>query len=163
MISNESSPSKSELKRQSRHKQALVAGLAELSVREFDQLQVPRGLVEEITELRTLPAGGARQRRIRYAAKMLSPSTEARVSTALAGLRGAHRRRTARFHRVEELRNSLLKGGDDAINGLMVEFPNADRRQLRQLIRTAKLEGQSARSTRAFRELFRVLADLCEL
>ncbi len=163
MIPEQMQPSKSELKRRSRRKQALVDALAKLPPKEFERLHAPDGLAQEVATLRSLPAGGARQRRIRYGARQLSPDTEALVSDALASLRDAHRQRTARFHRWEAWRERLLREGDTALNALVGEYPHADRQQLRRLLRAARIGDGGAKATRAYRQLFHDLTELCDV
>jgi len=52
--------------------------------------------------------------------------------------------------------------GDDALTQLLAEFPQADRQQLRQLVRNALAERKANRPPHAFRELFRVLREMSE-
>ena len=64
------------------------------------------------------------------------------------------------MHRVETWRERLLDGGDAALAELLDEYPQADRQQLRQLVRNSLEERKRNKPPRAFRELYRALREL---
>ena len=72
----------------------------------------------------------------------------------------AARQETALLHRAETWRDRLLEGGDTALADLLAEHPDADRQQLRTLIRNAAQERAKNRPPHAYRELFRLLRDV---
>jgi len=72
----------------------------------------------------------------------------------------AARRETAQLHRAETWRDRLLAEGDAALSELLVEYPQADRQHLRQLVRNAIDERKRNKPPHAFRELFRELREL---
>jgi ribosome-associated protein len=53
-----------------------------------------------------------------------------------------------------------LQEGDAAINDLLAQCPEADRQQLRQLVRAGVRERQSERPPAAQRKLFKYLREL---
>ena len=70
---------------------------------------------------------------------------------ALEAPKVERRRAASALHRIEEWRDRLLRDGDDAINDLLAALPNADRQQLRQLVRTAKAEAAADKPPAAAR------------
>ena len=75
----------------------------------------------------------------------------------------AARKEVAQMHRVEDWREKLLDGGDDALAAFIDEFPTADRQHLRQLVRNAGEEKKRNKPPRAFREIFQVVRDAMQV
>lgn len=141
---------------------ALVQALGALSESQLAKAQVPAHLLPHFAELRRITAHGARKRQHAYVAKQLrreDDGTLATIRDALEAGGEAARQDTALLHRAEAWRERLLDGGDDALGELLDAHPDADRQQLRQLVRNALEERAKAKPPRAYRELFRVLRD----
>ena len=62
--------------------------------------------------------------------------------------------------RVAQAWRDLLRGGDEALNELIAEHPQADRQHLRRLVRSALKEEGEDKPPAASRKLFRYLRDL---
>ncbi|TNE92438.1 MAG: DUF615 domain-containing protein [Deltaproteobacteria bacterium] len=58
---------------------------------------------------------------------------------------------------LEQQRNDLLDGGDEALDALLEQYPDANRQQLRALIRQARKDGGRGK---AFKRLFAELRTL---
>ena len=69
-------------------------------------------------------------------------------------------RAVALMHRMEHWRERLLAEGDVALAELLDEYPQADRQQLRTLVRNALAEKAKNKPPRAFREIYQVLREL---
>ena len=69
----------------------------------------------------------------------------------------------AHFKRLEKWRDRILDEGDNAINELMDEFPEADRQQLRQLYRNAMNEQKKNKPPASARQLFKYIRELADL
>ena len=82
------------------------------------------------------------------------------VRDALSKDGEAARQETALLHRAERWRDRLLDEGDDALAELLDTCPQADRQQLRQLLRNTTEERARNKPPRAYRQLFRTLRDL---
>jgi ribosome-associated protein len=63
-------------------------------------------------------------------------------------------------HKLEEWRDRLIRDGDNALGEALETFPNADRQQLRQMIRQAQKETEQNKPPKTARTLFRYLRDL---
>jgi ribosome-associated protein len=79
-----------------------------------------------------------------------------RLSALFAG-----RRFTVQLEKVNERwRDRLIEGGDESVESLIAEYPEADRQRLRQLTRTARGDADSSRTKKARRELLRTIRTL---
>jgi len=70
------------------------------------------------------------------------------------------RREVAMMHRAEDWRERLMNEGDKALAALLDDHPQADRQQLRTLVRNAQAEKAKNKPPRAYREIFQVLRAL---
>lgn len=141
---------------------ALAQALGVLAEPQLVKAQVPAHLLPHFAELRRITAHGARKRQHAYIAKQMrgeDDATLAAIRDALEAGGEAARQDTALLHRAEHWRERLLEGGDDALAELIGQHPDADRQQLRQLVRNALDERARNKPPRAYRELFRALRD----
>ena len=157
------SPSRSEQRRQALDVLALAQQLAELSDAQLGRLPLPEHLLPLFQQTRRITAHVARKRQIAYVAKQLRREDNAMleaVRDALSKDGEAARQETALLHRAERWRDRLLDEGDDALAELLDTCPQADRQQLRQLLRNTAEERARNKPPRAYRQLFRTLRDL---
>lgn len=157
------SPSRSEQRRQALDVLALAQQLAELSDAQLGRLPLPEHLLPLFQQTRRITAHVARKRQIAYVAKQLRREDDALLETvrdALSKDGEAARQETALLHRAERWRDRLLDEGDDALAELLDTCPQADRQQLRQLLRNTTEERARSKPPRAYRQLFRTLREL---
>lgn len=82
--------------------------------------------------------------------KMLRSRDVEPIRQALDKLKNRHNQQVALFHKLEQIRDRLIDNGDDAVAEVLNLWPDADRQQLRSLIRNAKRERrQQAAEVRA--------------
>jgi ribosome-associated protein len=156
-------PSRAQQRREALDVLAMVQTLGELSDSALRRLPLPDHLLAHFAELRRINAHGARKRQHAYIAKQMrgeEDETLEAIRDALAAGGEAARQETALLHRAEAWRERLLDDGDAALAELLDGHPQADRQQLRQLVRNALDERTRNKPPRAFRELFRVLREL---
>lgn len=156
-------PSRSQQRRDALDVLALAEKLATLSDAQLGRLPIPDDLLPHIVETRRITAHVARKRQTAFLAKQMRREEDEALDAirdALDAGGEAAKRETARMHRAETLRERLLDGGDAALGELLDEYPNADRQQLRQLVRNALDERAKNKPPRAFRELYRALHTL---
>ncbi len=60
------------------------------------------------------------------------------IQTALDKLKNRHNQQISLFHKLETLRDRLIAEGDEAIPTVLELYPDADRQQLRSLVRNAQ-------------------------
>src|SRR5688572_2127685 len=155
-------PSRSELRRQALDVLGLAKALVELSDPELARVPLSDELRELVVDSRRITAQIARKRQMQFLAKHLRRAEDElpAIRAALAQDRDERRRDAAALHRVEAWRERLVREGDEALNALLAEHPDADRQRLRQLARRAHEDHLANRAPAASRELFRALREL---
>ena len=158
------SPSRSEQRRAALDVLELGEQLVAMTATQLGRLPIPEELLPHIRETQRITSFGARKRQLAYLAKQMRKLDDEALDAirdAMSKDGEAARRETAALHRVEALRDALLgDDGDAALTGLLAAHPQADRQQLRQLLRNVREERAKNKPPRAFRELFRVLREL---
>lgn len=157
-------PSRSMQRRAALDVLALGEQLVELSAAQLARLPLPEVLLPHIQDTQRITSHGARKRQLAYLAKQMRKLDEAELEALRDAMRkdgDAARREVAAMHRAEALRDALLADdGDAALTALLDAHPQADRQQLRQLLRNAREERTKDKPPRAYRELYRVLREL---
>lgn len=160
---DESSPSRSQQRREALAIFDLAERLVALKPAELDRLPLPESLREQIAETQAITSHIAHKRQLQFLAKHMRREDEQTLD-AIRQLvehdKGAARREAAELHAIERWRERLLSEGDSALSELLVEHPQADRQHLRQLMRQSHEERLNNKPPRAQRELFRMLREL---
>lgn len=142
---------------------ALGEKLVSLTPAQLARVPVPEELLPHIAECKRITAHIAHKRQLAYLAKHMrreDESTLDAIRDALDANSETSRREVAMLHRVEDWRERLLSNGDTALAALLDEYPQADRQQLRTLVRNAQAEKAKNKPPRAFREIYQVLRGL---
>ncbi|MDU4266746.1 MAG: ribosome biogenesis factor YjgA [Enterobacter hormaechei] len=127
--------SKSEIKRDAEELKQLGAEMVELGKNALDKIPLDQDL---------------RQRDVEP------------IRQALDKLKNRHNQQVALFHKLEQIRDRLIEQGDDAVPEVLNLWPNADRQQLRSLIRNAKKEKEGNKPPKSARLIFQYLRELSE-
>jgi ribosome-associated protein len=153
-------PSKSQKKRESAALQKLGEELAGLDAEQLRKMEMPGELLGALLEAQEMRQHGARKRQFKFIGKLLRDLDPAGLQETLETLREKKADADLAFHRVERWRDRLIGEGDAALTELMQEYPEADARQLRQLIRNAQQEHLQNKPPKSSRQLFRLLREL---
>ena len=166
-IPNEDRTSRSDLRRARKVREEALARLGRdlvaLSDKNLQRLGVPDVVLEAIQEARVIKSMRALERQLRVVRNMLRdedwPSLRARLDRLL--LHGAPAlARTPKNEGIErEWVVRLLGEGTPALDELLMEHPEADRKHLRQLIKHAE-HGSEERRKRAETKLAQALRSL---
>lgn len=159
------SESRSQNRREALEVLALGETLVSLTPAQLARLPIPEDLLEHIEYSKRITAHGARKRQLAFLAKQMRREEDATLEAirdALEANSATSKRSVALMHRIERWRERLLAEGDAALAELLEEFPDADRQQLRTLVRNALAEQAKNKPPRAFREIFQVLRELME-
>lgn len=157
------SPSRSQQRRDALGVLELGERLVAMTPAQLEKLPLPDHLLPHIRDVQRISSHIARKRQLAYLAKQMrreDDETLDAVRDAMDAGGEAARQETALLHRAETWRDRLLDGGDTALAELLAEYPDADRQQLRTLIRNASQERAKNRPPHAYRELFRLLRDV---
>lgn len=154
-------PSKSQIKRDLLALQALAERMTGMPRSELERLGLSEAAWAAIDETPRIKDHRARRRHFKHIAKLLAgadmEAAHALMDENAAMVRGA----AARHHRMESWRERLIEEGDDALTELLRLCPEADRQQLRQLMRAARRDRERGGAD-APRKLFRFLRELLE-
>ncbi len=153
--------SKSEIKRDAEELKRLGAEMVELSKSSLDKLPLDEELRSAIELAQKIKKEG-RRRQLQLIGKMLRSRDEAPIRTALDKLKNRHNQQVALFHKLEMLRDRLIEQGDDAITEVLNLYPDADRQQLRTMMRNAQKEKAAGKPPKASRQIFQYLRQLAE-
>jgi len=153
--------SKSEIKRDAEELKRLGAELVELGKNSLDRIPLDEDLRAAIELAQKIKKEG-RRRQLQLIGKMLRSRDEEPIRTALDKLKNRHNQQVALFHKLEVLRDRLVEQGDDAVPEVLNLYPNADRQQLRTMIRNAQKEKEGNKPPKAYRQIFQYLRELAE-
>lgn len=154
------SPSKSELKRQSRELQDLGEELVQLPPSELAAIDMPEELREAVETARGITAHGARVRQRLYIGKLLRRTDVEPIRHALDRRADLDRLRVRREQAIEEWRTRLLADEAAAWTELGGRVAGTELSELRALARQARAEDHGGRPPAAARRLFRRLREL---
>ncbi|MFN5744846.1 MAG: ribosome biogenesis factor YjgA [Methylococcaceae bacterium] len=153
-------PSKSSLKRDSHAMQDLGEELMGLSSEKLRRLKLAPELLEAVLVGRSITAHGGLKRQRKFIGKLLRHTEIEPIQVKLLELKGQGVSLVRIQHQCERWRDRLLSEGDAAVNAFVGEHPEAERQKLRQLIREALAERESAKPPRAARVMFKYLKEM---
>lgn len=129
--------SKSEIKRDAAVLKKIGKTLIELTQTELAKLQLDDDLLYHVQLAQKIKKEGFR-RQVQYIGKLLRNRDVEPIQQALDQLNNRHNQQKIKLHRLEKLRDDLIKTGD--AEPILALYPHGDRQQLRQLARMAKKE-----------------------
>jgi ribosome-associated protein len=153
--------SKSEIKRDAEALKGLGSELVELGKNALERIQLDEDLLAAIELAQKIKKEG-RRRQIQLIGKMLRSRDVEPIQTALDKLKNRHNQQVSLFHKLEMLRDRLVEEGDDAIPTILALYPDADRQQLRSLVRNAQKEKATQKPPKSYRQIFQYLRELAE-
>lgn len=154
--------SKSQVKRELDELKKLGSELLEFSDDELRQLEISEVLLEALRTTKRITSNSARKRQMQYVGKLLKAEDAAPLIAAVDVHQHQHATLTRDFHKLEKLRDKLIRDGDSALADVLALFPRADRQHLRKLVRQTRKEQETKQPPRASRLLFRYLRELQE-
>jgi ribosome-associated protein len=152
--------SKTEIKREMHQLQDFAQRLIEMSKHQrsrlplSDDLKDAMVLADKITNKHE-----ALRRHIRHTAKILLETDLQPIHQAMEIMANKHQQETAKFVRLEALRDDLITQGNTAVESLIADFPNIERQKIKQLIRNAAKEKKAEKLGKHYKNLFTYLKD----
>ena len=153
--------SKSEIKRDAEALKDLGTELVELGKNALEKIPLDEDLLTAIKIAQKIKKEG-RRRQIQLIGKMLRARDVEPIQTALDKLKNRHNQQVSLFHKLETLRDRLVEEGDDVIPTVLELYPDADRQQLRSLVRNAQKEKAANKPPKSYRQIFQYLRELAE-
>ena len=160
-------PSKSQLKRDMHALVDLGRDLVDLSPERLKQLPLSERLFDSIRLAQRTTSREGLRRQIHYVGKLMRDAPAEEIRTLLDTWKNGSREQTQAMHRLESLRDRLLKE-DEALTVLLQKYPHADIQQIRTLIREGRKEATANLALRQgqepqrkhYRALFQALKTL---
>ncbi len=153
--------SKSEIKRDAEELKRLGAELVDLGKNALDKIPLDERLRTEIELAQRIKKEG-RRRQLQLIGKIMRSMDVEPIRQALDKLKNRHNQQVALFHKLESLRDRLIEQGDDAMAEVIALYPQADRQQLRSMIRNAQKEKAGNKPPKSARLIFQYLRELAE-
>ncbi len=152
-------PSKSQIKRDMLALQELGERLMGMRPEQWAQFPLGTRLLEALEESRRIRGHSALRRHVRRLGKLISEEDPEAIREVMERLDSAHQGETRRLHLLERWRDRLIAEGDEALAELLIDYPDVDRQQIRQLVRDARKEAERGKPPAASRKLFKMLRE----
>jgi ribosome-associated protein len=154
-------PNKSQIKREMAELAEFVKELVALPIPQLEQLELDENLYKAvITGMHT--DRGAHKRQLKYIVGLLRKIDIAPIQEKLARLQSKSAHAVREHHMTERWRDRLISGSETELTQLLDEFPDADRQQLRQLVRNAKKEHLENATPKYTRALYQFIKKMIE-
>jgi len=153
--------SKSEIKRDAEELKRLGVELVELGKNALEKMPLDDDLRAAIELAQKIKKEG-RRRQLQLIGKMMRSRDVEPIRQALDKLKNRHNQQVSLFHKLEALRDRLVDEGDEAMSEVLRLYPEADRQQLRVLIRNAQKEKAANKPPKSYRQIFSYLRELAE-
>jgi ribosome-associated protein len=152
--------SKTEIKREMHQLQDFGQRLIEMSKHQRSRLPLTEDLkYAMIVADKIRNKNEALRRHIRHIAKILLETDLAPIHQAIDVMANKHQQETAKFTRLDNLRDELIEQGNEAIEALLTEFEQMERQKLKQLVRNAAKEKKTETLGKHYRNLFDYLKE----
>ncbi len=132
-------PSKSQVKRDMLALTDLGKELVALSPERLKQLPLSERLYEAIRLAHRTTSREGLRRQVHFVGKLMRDAPAEEIRIQLDTWKNGSKEQTQAMHRLETLRDKLLKD-DEALTTLLSKFPNTDIQHLRTLIREGRKE-----------------------
>jgi ribosome-associated protein len=155
-------PNKTKIKQEMAALFTLAEELSALSTTQIKSLDLPEIIDKAVVEASKMSHTGARKRLLKYIAGQLHKIDVDPMLEKLARIKNTSAHAVREHHMAEHWRDKLIAEGNEALTEFLYEYDNADRQQLRQLMRNAQKEAELAKPPKSSRLLYRYLKDLLQ-
>ena len=152
--------SRTRLKKEATALQRMGEKLVLLSDDQLGRMGLPARLLDAIQTVRAITSHGARRRQMQYIGSLMRNVDAEPIEQALFAIEQGAYEQAKTFHRIEAWRDQLIDGDDVVVQKILDTFPDADRRRLGQLVRSARKEKEKNAPPKSARNLFRYLKTL---
>lgn len=149
--------SKSQMKRDMLALQALGEKLVELSADQLTQLDLPSELKTAVSQAQTIKKHGAKKRQLQFIGKLMRNVDAEQIQQQLDNITHHSAQSINQLHKIEKWRDQLIEKGDEALSEFLTEYPDADRQQLRALVRSALQERKNNKPPKFYRKIFQFI------
>ena len=154
--------SKSQMKRDMLALQELGEQLVALSADQLNQMDLPSELLTAVTQAQSIKKHGAKRRQLQFIGRLMRNADAEQIQQQLDNLTRHSAQSINQLHKIEKWRDELIKKGDEALSEFLQEYPNADRQQLRTLVRSAIQERNANKPPKFYRKIFQFIKQYVE-
>jgi len=154
--------SKTQVKRELHALQDLGQRLTTLKLDLLNKLPLTDELRRALAEAPKHTANAAKKRHVQFIGRLMRDQDIEAILSLLDQLDASTRQYNERFHNLERWRDRLLNGTDATLEAFVLEYPQADRQHLRQLIRQGQHELAQNKPPAASRKIFKYIRELDE-
>ncbi len=152
--------SKSEVKREMIKLQAFGQKLIDLSKHQRSKIPFTEDIKDALILADKIKnKHEALRRHVRHLAKILAETDLEPINQALDVMANKHQQETAKFIKLEKMRDDVIEQGSPVIEALLSEHETMDRQKLRQLSRQAAKEKKIEKPGKYYKELFEYLKE----
>ena len=152
--------SKSQVKRELHALVDLGERLTTLKPDLLAKLPLTDGLRRALADAPKHTANIARKRHILFIGKLMRDQDIDAIQVVLDQVDASTKQYNERFHNLERWRDRLITGNDEVLEKFVGEYPEADRQQLRSLIRQAQHELAHNKPPASSRKVFKYIREL---
>ncbi|GAA6166217.1 ribosome biogenesis factor YjgA [Sessilibacter corallicola] len=152
----DSLPSKTQLKKESQQLQELGDQLTQLNETQMLELQLDDALLDAVKIAKKMKASNSRRRQIQFIGKLIRNRDPEALIQAFEQLTQEKENHVQVHHLCENWRDRLLEDMNE-LQAFLDQYPNADRQQLRQLIRNAQNEKKANKPPASARKLYTLI------
>ncbi len=153
-------PNKTQLKRDMKVLHGLGRELVELAQNKLDNVTLSERMFDAIVSAKKMKKS-ALQRQFRFISSIMDDEEVETIQLELKQLATPQQKEVEELHQIEGWRDQLISGDNNLLEQLVTEI-DADRQQMRQLIRNADKENQQNKPPKSSRLLFQYLKELQE-
>jgi len=152
--------SKTEIKKEMHQLQDFAQSLVEMSKHQRSLVSLTDDLKDAmIVADKIKNKHEALRRHIRHIAKILLETDLEPIHKAIEIMENKHQQSTAKFVRIETLRDELIEEGNNAVESALIEFEQMERQKLKQLVRHATKEKKAEKQGKHYKNLFAYLKE----
>ena len=153
-------PNKTQLKRDMKVLHGLGRELVELAQNKLDNVTLSERMFDAIVSAKKMKKS-ALQRQFRFISSIMDDEEVETIQLELKQLTMPQQKEVEELHQIEGWRDQLIGGDNNLLEQLVTEI-DADRQQMRQLIRNANKETLQNKPPKSSRLLFQYLKELQE-
>lgn len=149
--------SKTQKKKEALFLQELGEKLMKFSSEQLNNIDLPYEVRDAVDRAKSIKSHGGLRRQMQYIGTLMRKIDAGPVREAIHDIENAQHKQVMIFKELERWRDELINGNDELIEEILERHPDADRRQLTQLVRNARKETVSNKPPKASRLLFNYL------
>lgn len=153
--------SKTQVKKEMLALQDLGEKLTELNAAQQAQIPMDDALRKAVEDAPKITQKSARKRHFQFIGKLMRNADGEAIAEAYQRLTEHQHQSIQQHHQMEQWRDKLIDN-PDALAAFIDQFPDCDRQQLRQLIRSSQAEASAGKPPAAKRKLFRFIRECYE-